>query len=126
MHTQTQHCPGHWAEDALCAQTDPELFFPDKGGTCAPARRVCARCPVRAECLQDALDTGERFGIRGGLSERQRRKLAKRPVPAARCPEHGLDLSGGPVLYHCPGRHSITAAALSGAAEAATLRKAAA
>ena len=126
MSTAVYDRPADWRDQALCAQTDPELFFPDKGGTSAPAKRVCARCPVRAECLQDALDTGERFGIRGGLSERERRKLAKPPVPAARCPRHGLDLSGGPVLYHCPGRHSITAAALPGAAGAVMLRKAAA
>jgi WhiB family redox-sensing transcriptional regulator len=126
MHTPIQHSPGHWADSALCAQTDPELFFPGKGGTSAPAKRICAACPVRAECLQDALDRGERFGIRGGLSERQRRKLAKRPVPAARCPRHGLDLSGGPVLYHCPERHTVTAAGLRDAAGAAMARKAAA
>jgi WhiB family redox-sensing transcriptional regulator len=126
MHTRIQDRPGHWAEAALCAQTDPELFFPDKGGTSAPAKRICAGCLVRAECLQDALDRGERFGIRGGLSERQRRRLAKRPVPAARCPRHGLDLTGGPVLYHCPARHNVTAADLQNAAGAVMPQQAAA
>ena len=108
-----------WRDESLCAQNDPELFFPEEGGTTAPAKRVCARCLVRAECLQDALDRGERFGIWGGLSERERRKLAKLPVPPARCPRHGLDLVGGPALYRCPERHSITASDLRTARDAA-------
>jgi WhiB family redox-sensing transcriptional regulator len=71
-----------WRDLALCAQTDPEAFFPDKGESPKPAKRVCARCEVRAECLQHALDCGERFGIWGGLSERERRSLTRRPAAA--------------------------------------------
>lgn len=108
--------PAGWRDLALCAQTDPELFFPDRGGTSAPAKQVCARCPVRAECLQDALDRGERFGVWGGMSERERRNLAALPIPAARCPRHGLDLSGGPALYRCPERHGVIADGLQAAA----------
>lgn len=67
--------PEPWTERALCAQTDPESFFPDKGGTSAPAKAVCRRCDVRAECLEYALAHDERFGIWGGLSVRERRKL---------------------------------------------------
>lgn len=111
--------PSVWMERGRCAETDPELFFPDKGQPSAPAKRVCARCEVRVECLQYALDRGERFGIWGGASEKERRRLAKLPVPAARCPRHGRDLSSGPVLYHCPERHSIPAADLHAAREAA-------
>lgn len=66
-----------WHESALCAQTDPEAFYPEKGGTTRPAKKVCQACPVQTECLEDALATDERFGIRGGLSERQRRALKK-------------------------------------------------
>lgn len=63
---------------ALCRQVDQgELFFPEKGGTTAPAKQVCAMCPVRAECLQYALDRDERFGIWGGKSERERRALKR-------------------------------------------------
>jgi WhiB family redox-sensing transcriptional regulator len=69
-----------WQERALCAQTDPEAFFPEKGGSTREAKKVCTRCDVRTECLEYALAHDERFGIWGGLSERERRKLKKRVV----------------------------------------------
>jgi WhiB family redox-sensing transcriptional regulator len=69
-----------WQERALCAQTDPEAFFPEKGGSTREAKRVCMSCDVRAECLSYALANDERFGIWGGLSERERRRVKKRAV----------------------------------------------
>ena len=69
-----------WQERALCAQTDPEAFFPEKGGSTREAKRICAGCEVRSECLEYALEHDERFGIWGGLSERERRKLKRRAV----------------------------------------------
>ncbi|WP_147794073.1 WhiB family transcriptional regulator [Cellulomonas sp. Y8] len=69
-----------WQERALCAQTDPEAFFPEKGGSTREAKKVCTGCEVRAECLEYALANDERFGIWGGLSERERRKLKRRVV----------------------------------------------
>lgn len=66
-----------WQDQAICAQTDPESFFPEKGGTTAPAKKICLDCPVRAECLDYALAHDERFGIWGGLSERERRRLKR-------------------------------------------------
>ena len=69
-----------WQERALCAQTDPEAFFPEKGGSTREAKRVCLACEVRAECLEYALANDERFGIWGGLSERERRRVKKRAV----------------------------------------------
>ncbi len=69
-----------WQVDALCAQTDPEAFFPEKGGSTRDAKKVCASCTVRSECLEYALANDERFGIWGGLSERERRRLRKRSV----------------------------------------------
>ncbi len=66
-----------WQEQALCAQTDPEAFFPEKGGSTREAKRVCSSCDVRAECLSYALENDERFGIWGGLSERERRRLRR-------------------------------------------------
>jgi WhiB family transcriptional regulator, redox-sensing transcriptional regulator len=64
-----------WRENALCAETDPEAFFPEKGGSTREAKRVCTGCEVRAECLEFALANDERFGIWGGLSERERRRV---------------------------------------------------
>jgi len=66
-----------WQEYALCAQTDPEAFFPEKGGSTREAKRICQACSVRDECLEYALLNDERFGIWGGLSERERRRLKK-------------------------------------------------
>ena len=71
--------PG-WQEQALCAQTDPEAFFPEKGGSTREAKRICSGCEVRAECLEYALANDERFGIWGGLSERERRRLRRAAV----------------------------------------------
>ena len=67
-----------WQSEALCAQTDPEAFFPEKGGSTRDAKRICTTCDVRGECLEYALNNDERFGIWGGLSERERRKLKRR------------------------------------------------
>ena len=64
-----------WQEHALCAQIDPEMFFPEKGGSTRDPKRVCAACEVRDPCLQYALDHDERFGVWGGYSERERRRL---------------------------------------------------
>jgi WhiB family transcriptional regulator, redox-sensing transcriptional regulator len=69
-----------WQEKALCAQTDPEAFFPEKGGSTREAKKICMSCEVRVECLEYALGQDERFGIWGGLSERERRRLKKRQV----------------------------------------------
>lgn len=72
-----EHALG-WQSDALCAQTDPEAFFPEKGGSTRDAKRICASCDVRDQCLEYALQNDERFGIWGGLSERERRKVKRR------------------------------------------------
>ena len=66
-----------WQERALCAQTDPEAFFPEKGGSTREAKRICLGCEVRDRCLEYALAHDERFGIWGGLSERERRRLKR-------------------------------------------------
>jgi WhiB family redox-sensing transcriptional regulator len=66
-----------WREAALCAQTDPEAFYPEKGGSTREAKRICQGCEVRVECLARALRDHERFGIWGGMSERERRKLGR-------------------------------------------------
>lgn len=71
-----------WMAEADCAQTDPEAFFPERGGSTREAKKVCATCLVQAECLDYALDHDERHGIWGGLSERERRRIKKALHPA--------------------------------------------
>lgn len=66
---------GEWAQEALCAQVDPDTWFPDKGGTTKPAKQVCRGCSVRRACLQYAIENDLQFGVFGGLSGRERRKL---------------------------------------------------
>jgi WhiB family redox-sensing transcriptional regulator len=67
--------PEDWRDSALCAEVDPEAFFPEKGGSARLAKGVCRNCLVKAECLKSALANDERFGIWGGLSDRERRRL---------------------------------------------------
>ncbi|MFL0579767.1 WhiB family transcriptional regulator [Dietzia sp. 179-F 9C3 NHS] len=69
-----------WQDRALCAQTDPEAFFPEKGGSTREAKKICTGCEVKAECLEYALANDERFGIWGGLSERERRRIKRGAV----------------------------------------------
>lgn len=75
--------PPAWVTEGLCAQVDPELFFPEKGGSTRTSKGVCAACPVRVECLTWALEHDERHGVWGGLSERERRRLRKPATDAA-------------------------------------------
>ncbi|OBA56906.1 hypothetical protein A5777_07740 [Gordonia sp. 852002-10350_SCH5691597] len=75
-----------WIADAPCSQADPELFFPEaheSRANVALAKRVCAACPVRQECLEWALDRGEKFGIYGGLTATQRRKVLRQRAKEA-------------------------------------------
>lgn len=66
-----------WYASALCAQTDPEAFFPETGRSNREAKRICQQCEVQANCLEYALTHGLRFGIWGGLSERERRTAVR-------------------------------------------------
>ncbi len=68
---------GDWQLKASCLEVHPEIFFPTKGESNREAKRVCAQCPVRLKCLQYALDIDEEYGIWGGLTESERRKLIK-------------------------------------------------
>lgn len=68
--------PLAWQTDALCAQTDPDMFLPERGGSTKAAKRVCGSCMVRQECLDYALAMDENpAGVWGGLSVLERRKL---------------------------------------------------
>jgi WhiB family redox-sensing transcriptional regulator len=70
-----------WQDEGLCKETDPEVFYPEKGGSVRDGKLVCFACPVRAQCLQYALELDEKFGIWGGLSARERRPLKPGYVP---------------------------------------------
>lgn len=72
-----------WQDLGLCKESDPEAFFPEKGGSTKQAKDVCKRCPVIEKCLQYALANDERFGIWGGKSETERRKILKEREEAA-------------------------------------------
>jgi WhiB family redox-sensing transcriptional regulator len=75
----------------LCAEVDPEAFFPEKGGSTRQAKELCARCEVRAECLLLALERHEKFGVWGGTTERERRKMihARATLAAVESPARG-------------------------------------
>ena len=64
-----------WRMEALCAQTDPDLFFPEGGERNPAAKAVCGRCAVREQCLAFALDNREVYGIWGGLSADERKRF---------------------------------------------------
>lgn len=65
-----------------CTNADPDTFFPEKGGSTAPAKAICGPCPARDVCLEWALTTGQKFGVWGGLSERERVRAARdRGIP---------------------------------------------
>lgn len=67
-----------WRERAACRGIDTDLWYPTLGEPTAEACAICAGCPVRAECLDEALSVPERFGIWGGLTFKQRRELLRR------------------------------------------------
>jgi WhiB family redox-sensing transcriptional regulator len=75
-----------WFELARCRGVDPNLFFPERGESLAAAKAVCAECPVRAECLGWALTEGEKFGVWGGQSEKERGRIRRAMPPADRRP----------------------------------------
>lgn len=94
-----------WQDRALCAEVGGDEWFPEKGGSTREAKRVCRACPVKMACLDYALENDERFGIWGGMSERERRRL-KRTVDIA---------DGLPAVRRCQsGQHFMTAGNVTG------------
>ena len=73
-----------WQERANCLGVDPDLFFPERGASTREAKAVCGGCEVRIECLEYALRNGEKFGIWGGMSERERRRIRRQRALARR------------------------------------------
>lgn len=74
----------NWQDDANCLGVDPDLFFPERGASTREAKEVCRGCVVRVQCLEFALQNGEKFGIWGGLSERERRRIRRQRAQVAR------------------------------------------
>jgi WhiB family transcriptional regulator, redox-sensing transcriptional regulator len=66
-----------WQDYANCLGVDPDLFFPERGASTREAKEVCRGCVVREDCLEYALGNGEKFGIWGGMSERERRRIRR-------------------------------------------------
>lgn len=66
-----------WQKSAACRGMDPDIFYPERGASTKEAKSVCATCPVRQQCLDYALMNGEKFGIWGGMSERERRAIRR-------------------------------------------------
>lgn len=74
-----------WQDLAKCRGADPDLFFPERGASTRTAKGICRECSVQAECLEFAIVSSEKFGIWGGMSERERRKIRReRAAIAAR------------------------------------------
>ncbi|MGW5737755.1 MULTISPECIES: WhiB family transcriptional regulator [Streptomyces] len=76
-----------WMTDALCARSDPELFFAvSRAGPALrdelAAKRICARCPVLGSCLAWVLDSGQAYGVWGGTTAEERAALHRRQVTA--------------------------------------------
>jgi len=85
--SDTQDAPsaaGGWQDEANCLGVDPDLFFPERGASTREAKEVCRGCVVREECLEYALVNGEKFGIWGGMSERERRRIRRQRALARR------------------------------------------
>ena len=88
-----------WQERALCAQTDPEAFFPEKGGSTREAKRICTGCEVRGECLEYALEHDERFGIWVGSPNGTPPAQAPRRLTGARTCRWGPARMGRPPAH---------------------------
>ena len=78
--------PTPWMNDGNCKDHPPSTFFPSDGVGVEVAKRICATCPVAAECLNYALDNRIDHGVWGATSERQRRRMLK----GRRTPSHLL------------------------------------
>ena len=77
-----EHEDASWQDFANCLGVDPDLFFLERGASTREAKEVCRRCVVRGECLEYALRNGEKFGIWGGMSERERRRIRRQRAVA--------------------------------------------
>ena len=103
-----------WRARARCHGVDPGLFYPERGESADPAKAVCRPCPVREQCLSYALDNNEEFGVWGGTSQNDRRKMRRRRPLAARLCEWcraAFRPRTGSQLYCQPEHASLAASA---------------
>jgi len=84
IHLDVDAADRRWQERANCLGVDPDLFFPERGASTKEAKSVCHGCEVKMECLEYALRHGEKFGIWGGMSERERRRIRRQRALARR------------------------------------------
>ena len=93
-----------WSAYGSCASEDPELFFPEPGADTSEARAICRSCPVRRMCLDYAIETHQKFGIWGGMTENQRRRLRRdrddHPARSAAVPAPAAPVAVGPPTRH--------------------------
>ncbi len=88
--------PLGWKTMANCAGVDPDLFYPERGASTREAKEVCRGCVVREDCLEFAIVNGEKFGIWGGMSERERRRIRRaRGLTRVRTPLTAVSESSG-------------------------------
>src|SRR4051812_29825276 len=80
-HTTQHNDDMAWADLGSCVSSDPDIFFPERGENTSYARSECRGCPVRHQCLDYAMTTGQKFGIWGGMTPAQRRRLARIEQP---------------------------------------------
>jgi WhiB family redox-sensing transcriptional regulator len=73
-----------WQDQANCKGANADLFFPERGASTRAAKAICRECLVREDCLEFAITAGEKFGIWGGMSERERRRVRRERQIAAR------------------------------------------
>ena len=76
MLDRTAAADGSWAAQGRCRELDPDGFFVQGAGQ-QKVKTLCAACSVRLECLADALDNRIEFGVWGGMTERERRRLLR-------------------------------------------------
>ncbi len=78
MKIPSLEAPPDWHRQAACKDVpDPDIFYPERGQTDDEAKAICGDCPVRAPCLEWALETDEPFGIWGALTARERKALRR-------------------------------------------------
>ena len=101
--------PPDWQQRGKCSTGNSgvtDLFFPTRGQSSAPAKAICARCPVLDTCREYALANGERFGVWGGMSEKERRAERARRKAAGERIKRRAEISHGTLhgYYHCADR----------------------